>query len=103
MEHESSTTTQNTDMTNSDEDNIPLVSAFDIPASQPAIHGHLATLQRLQAKLTELALKQREKQIQDLEFTHAIQESHKQNLLNSANIFHLPSAPPSSTNYYTRP
>jgi hypothetical protein len=90
--------TQQTDMANNENatnDDVPIVNAFNIPESQPSIRGYVATLQRLQE--TELALQHQLRHIKELEFTIAIQESHRQSMLNSDKISLLPSAPPGGT------
>jgi hypothetical protein len=87
-------------MANNDNENgaelpILVASVLETPESQPSLRSHMSTLKKLQQK--EKELQQQLQHIQELEFTIAIQESHKRNLIHGQSISCFPSALPGDT------
>jgi hypothetical protein len=71
---------------------LPLVDALTTPFLKTIVGRHAATLRKIQAREKDIQAYKR--QIQDLDFAIAIQESYALNIQKGKLISHLPSDPP---------
>ena len=93
-EHTESSSINNENIDNF-ETTLPVVEALTTPFPQTIAARHAATLQKIKAREKDIQTYKR--QIQELDFAIAIQESYAINIQNGEHISHLSSAPPADS------